>query len=91
MATVKKLSITLPADMVTVIKGRVNAGEYASTSKVLREPMRSWMRQEKEYSERMKAIKARIQASLDDIRPTVPVDEVRYQLKAFYADNHTVA
>jgi antitoxin ParD1/3/4 len=91
MATVEKLSITLPSEMVSAIKERVEAGDYASTSEVLRDAMRNWMRQEEEHSQRMKAIKARIQSSLDDTRPAVPVDEVRRRLKVFYAENQTVA
>jgi antitoxin ParD1/3/4 len=91
MATVEKLSITLPSEMVSAIKERVEAGDYASTSEVLRDAMRNWMRQEEEHSERMKAIKARIQSSLDDTRPAVPVDEVRRRLKMFYAENQPVA
>jgi antitoxin ParD1/3/4 len=91
MATVEKLSITLPSEMVSAIKERVEAGDYASTSEVLRDAMRNWMRQEEEHRERMKAIKARIQSSLDDTRPAVPVDEVRRRLKMFYAENQTVA
>lgn len=90
MAAVEKLSITLPSEMVSAIKERVHAGDYASTSEVLREAMRSWIRQEEEHSERMKAIKARVKASLDDTRPALPVDEVRRRLKLFYAANQTV-
>lgn len=71
----EKLSITLPPEMVAAIKERVNSGRYASTSEVLREAMRSWLRDEEEHSERLTAIKARIKRSLDDPRPSVPLDE----------------
>jgi antitoxin ParD1/3/4 len=87
MPSVEKLSITLPADMVSAIKERVQTGDYASTSEVLRDAVRNWMRQEAEYSERMKAIRGRIQASLDDPRPTVPAEEARRRMRAFHADN----
>ena len=36
----EKLSITLPAEMVSIIKARVQSGSYASTSEVLREAVR---------------------------------------------------
>lgn len=87
MPSVEKLSITLPADMVSAIKARVQAGDYASTSEVLRDAVRNWIRQEDEHSQRMHAIRARIQASLDDPRPAVHADEARQRLKAFYAAN----
>jgi len=87
----EKLSITLPADMVVLIKDQVAAGRYASTSEVLREAMRTWMRQEEEHGERMKAIKARIAASLDDPRPSVPIDEAFTRIRASLSKNQTVS
>ncbi len=81
----EKLSITLPADMVSVIKERVRSGAYASTSEVLREAMRTWMRREEEHEGRMKAIRARIDASISDPRPSTPLDDVFDDLEARYA------
>lgn len=77
MATTEKLSITLPAEMVTAIKARVDAGAYASTSEILREAMRPWLRQEEEYEERILSIRARVQQSLDDPRPNLTSGEMR--------------
>lgn len=91
MPSVEKLSITLPAEMVSAIKKRVQTGAYASTSEVLRDAVRNWMRQEDEFGERMKAIRSRIQTSLDDPRPAVPVEEARRRLRAYYADNQTAS
>lgn len=71
----EKLSITLPADMVSTIKARVAGGDYASTSEVLREAMRLWLRREQEHEERLAAIRARIQNTLSDTRPSAPADE----------------
>lgn len=87
----EKLSITLPADMVSLIKERVRSGAYASTSEVLRAAMRTWIREEEEHEERMKAIRARVQASIDDPRPSLTIDEVRVHLEAFYADHPTAS
>jgi antitoxin ParD1/3/4 len=87
----EKLSITLPADMVSLIKERVRSGAYASTSEVLRAAMRTWIREEEEHEERMKAIRARVQASIDDPRPSLSIDEVRAHLEAFYADHPTAS
>ena len=50
-------------------------GEYASTSEVLRAAMRDWMRKEQEYEERLESIRSRISESLDDPRPSTPLDE----------------
>ena len=69
----EKLSITLPAEMVRTIKSKVDAGTYASTSEVIREAVRLWQRQEEEHAERLAAIRARVQRSLSDPRPDVPL------------------
>ena len=42
MATIERLTITLPADMAGLVKGAVNDGDYASTSEVIREALRDW-------------------------------------------------
>lgn len=85
MATTEKLSITLPPEMVNAIKARVEAGAYASTSEVLRDAMRLWLRQEEEHEERMASIRARIQQSLDDPRPRLTSSQARERLDALYA------
>jgi len=84
MSTIEKLSITLPTEMVTAIKARVEAGSYASTSEVLREAMRLWLQQEEEYEERMASIRARIERSLNDPRPNLTSAEMRERLDALY-------
>ncbi len=81
----EKLSITLPEDMASEIKRRVKSGAYASTSEVLREAMRNWLRQEAEHEARMAAIRARIEHSVDDTRPRLSSDEMRTYLDALYA------
>lgn len=71
----EKLSITLPTEMVKAINDQVQDGRFASVSEVLREAMRTWMRQEEEHAARMASIRARIARSLDDSRPTLTLDE----------------
>jgi antitoxin ParD1/3/4 len=78
----EKLSITLPPEMVAVIKQQVDAGRYASVSEVLRQAMRSWMREEEEHAERLAAVRARLTRSLDDPRPAVALDDAMERLEA---------
>jgi antitoxin ParD1/3/4 len=47
----EKLSITLPQDMVSIIRNKVINGGYASNSEVIREAMRGWMEREQRLSE----------------------------------------
>jgi len=77
----EKLSITLPAEMVSVINGQVKQGRFASVSEVLREAMRSWMRQEDEHAERIASIRGRVDRSLADPRPAVPLDQAFERLE----------
>ena len=46
MATAEKLSITLPAEMVRMIRERVGTGAYGSNSELIREALRGWMERE---------------------------------------------
>ncbi len=78
----EKLSISLPAEMVAVIKQQVEAGNYASTSEVLRAAMRTWMREESEHAERIAAIRAGVAESLADPRPMLTAAEVSERLDA---------
>lgn len=42
MATIEKISVALPADMLTRVRAAVGSGDYASTSEVIREALREW-------------------------------------------------
>ncbi len=84
MSNAEKLSITLPAEMVSLIKSEVDAGRYASTSEVLREAMRGWLREEEIHKENLAAVRARISASLSDERPAVPLNIAFDRLEAKY-------
>jgi antitoxin ParD1/3/4 len=42
MLNVERMTITLPADLASVIKGAVKGGSYASSSEVIREALRDW-------------------------------------------------
>jgi antitoxin ParD1/3/4 len=42
MASVEKLSVALTNEQVSALKAAVNAGEYATTSEIIREAVRDW-------------------------------------------------
>ena len=42
MASIEKISIALPQEMVEKVREAVDAGEYASSSEVVREALRDW-------------------------------------------------
>ncbi len=42
MPSVEKISIALPPEMVSLVRRAVAAGEYSSSSEVVREALRDW-------------------------------------------------
>jgi len=42
MATVEKVSVALTNEQVSALKAAVDAGEYATTSEIVREAVRDW-------------------------------------------------
>lgn len=42
MATIEKISVALPADMLELVRKAVESGDYATTSEVIREALREW-------------------------------------------------
>ena len=86
MQSAEKISITMTPEMLRIIRESVEAGEYASTSEVIRDAMRVWQRQREEHAETIKSIKARIRRSLDDPRPSLTSEEVKAHMEEFMAN-----
>ena len=84
MQTAEKISITVTSEMLRAIRESVDAGDYASTSEVIRHAMRLWQRERDEHAERMAAIKARIRKSLDDPRPPLNEEEAHRAIEAMF-------
>lgn len=84
MQTAEKISITVTPEMLRAIRESVDAGDYASTSEVIRHAMRLWQRERDEHAERMAAIKARIRQSLNDARPSLSEEEARQAIEAMF-------
>jgi putative addiction module CopG family antidote len=86
MRTTQQLSITLPNEMVDVVKAKVRAGEYASESEVIRDGLRallardraveSWLREQ--VGPAYDALKA-------DPSRAVTADQIRARLAAQHA------
>ncbi len=79
----EKISITLPNDMLSAIKNRVDAGAYGSTSEVIREAIRLWQRREEEHETRMAVIRERLERSANSGTP-IPIDEAFDQITAIH-------
>ena len=87
MSAAEKISITVTPAMKRVLEDRVASGQFASASELMREAFRTWQRQQDEYEERVSSLRARVQKSMDDPRPSVPADDVFARLKAMHEQN----
>jgi antitoxin ParD1/3/4 len=79
----EKLSITLPAEMVAVIREQVEAGRYASTSEMLEDALRALAREQADDDAQLAEIRADIAHSLADPRPPVPAKEAFQRLHTY--------
>ena len=87
MSAAEKISITVTPAMKRVLEDRVASGQFASASELMREAFRTWQRQQDEYEERVSSLRARVQKSMDDPRPSVPAGDVFARLKAMHEQN----
>ena len=85
LQTAEKISITMTPDMLRAVRESVDAGEYASTSEVMRDALRLWQRQRLEDVERLNAIRTRVRRSLEDPRADLTGDEVDTHLDGLFA------
>jgi antitoxin ParD1/3/4 len=75
----EKLSITLPAEMVRVIREKVASGAYGSNSEVIRDALRGWL----ERDRRLAALDTAIANGIADAEAgrAKPIDVVRTDLR----------
>ncbi|TPN88533.1 type II toxin-antitoxin system ParD family antitoxin [Mesorhizobium sp. CU2] len=85
MEAAEKLSVTVTPAMARMIREKVEDGSFGSASEVIHAALRAFQREEEEHAERMASIRARVKASLEDPRPSVPVEEVDARLRELFA------
>lgn len=83
MATVEKISIALPPEMAVVVRNAVAAGEYASTSEVIRDALRDWTYKRLVREQQIAELRRLCQEAIDDGRLVDP-EEVFDRLKSKY-------
>ena len=86
MERAEKLSITLPASLARVVREKVESGEYASNSEVIREALRAL--QDREIEQLLPGIDLRsaIAEAVSDPRPPKPAREVFAGLRELHSD-----
>lgn len=84
MGKLERITVTMPEEMAAKLRAAVEAGEYATTSEIVREALRDWSDEQdrKQASlERMRALIAEADAG-----PSYPADQVFAELRAFVAE-----
>ena len=86
MRTTQQLSITLPNDMADVVKTKVQSGEYASESEVIRDGLRALMARDRAVESWLhNQVGPAYDALKVDPSRAVTVDQVRSRLAAEHA------
>jgi len=67
MSTIERITITLTAEMAQTVRGAVQAGEYASSSEIVREALRDWRHKRALQAQALGERRARVQEGLADI------------------------
>lgn len=67
MAEIERLTVTMPADMLAVVKAAVDDGDYASTSEVIRDALRDWKMKRALQMQEFVALKEDIDQGLADV------------------------
>ena len=67
MPNIDRLTITMPTDMVAMVKAAVEDGDYASTSEVVREALRDWRIKRSLQLQELASLKNDIDKGLADV------------------------
>lgn len=67
MSSIERMTITMPSDMAAVVKAAVDAGDYASTSEVVRDALREWKTRRAIQLQELAALKTDIDKGLADV------------------------
>jgi antitoxin ParD1/3/4 len=67
VSTIERMTITMPADMASVVKAAVDSGDYASTSEVVRDALREWKMKRAIQIQEIASLKADIDKGLAEV------------------------
>jgi antitoxin ParD1/3/4 len=84
MASVEKISIALPPEMVALLRQAVDTGEYASSSEVVRDALRDWTQKRNLRQQGVEELRQVWQQAIENKKPGVPVEDVLDRLERRY-------
>jgi len=67
MNTIERLTITLTPEIAEAVRTAVAAGEYASSSEVIREALRDWRHKRALQRHELAELRAQVQRGIDDL------------------------
>jgi len=83
MRTTQQMSVTLPTQMAALIKSKVNTGQYASESEVIRDGMRALLARDNAIEH---WLKTKIAATYDELKSdpskAIPIAQVKEHIAA---------
>ena len=65
MASIEKISVALPTDMLELVRKAVDTGDYATTSEVIRAALREWKARRESRDEALAEVRRLVQEGLD--------------------------
>lgn len=83
-STIEKISIALPPEMVASVRQAVNAGEYSSSSEVVREALRDWSHKRQLQQNGIEELRSVWTTARAKNGPYIPADEVMDRLERKY-------
>lgn len=84
MATVEKISIALPPEMVNIVRQAVETGEYASSSEVVRDALRDWTQKRTLRQQGIDELRQAWRQALKEGAPGVSAEDVLDRLEQKY-------
>ncbi|MCQ9156977.1 ribbon-helix-helix domain-containing protein [Acidomonas methanolica] len=80
MSTIERMTITVPSEMAAILRQSVDGGEYASTSEVVREALREWMRRRDSDRRDLDTLREAIRLG-DESGSSIPAETVFAELR----------
>jgi antitoxin ParD1/3/4 len=84
MSAIQKISIALPAEMVSLVRDAVATGDYASSSEVVREALRDWSHKRNLQQNGVEELRRMWQQARANKTHGIPADEVLDRLERKY-------
>ena len=91
MSAARTLTVTVPVEIADALHESVQSGEFASESEALVAAAKSWQKRRDLIESQKESIRRDIKASLDDPRPSIPIEEVERYMERYMAQASEIA